>query len=89
MVWEDQLSSQAGQCLQLGLPTQFVITITAIVFLCSKSREACFQFSFCDHGDFVEKLLLAVVIELFEHTVASRFACQDLTAVVLACPAKT
>lgn len=46
------------------------------------------EFAHAD-GDFVEKHLLAVVIELFEHTFASRFACQDLTAVVLACPAKT
>jgi hypothetical protein len=46
------------------------------------------EFAHAD-GDFVEKLLLAVVIELFEHTFASRFVCQDLTAVVLAYPAKT
>jgi hypothetical protein len=36
-----------------------------------KIKGSLFQFSFCDYGDFVEKLLLAVVIELFEHTVAS------------------
>ena len=65
---EDQFPLGASQCLKRSFPFEFAIAIGAVVPVFERQRFFP-KLYHGRHGDLVEKLLLVMVVEFFDHSV--------------------